>query len=303
MHRSLVTLLVTSLLTLCTASVILAQDVTPTPQPPQPIDDYEGEALIQLGNLRNVAGDMYQVIGISDNVLAFYAELMQDQVAPFVSGVEPPAEFAAFHTRLFLALRPCGSANTILQSMDSDVFSYLVAASYTQACYAAVSDASAEWSHATGTAPIFASILPSELEPTPTAEITPSATVTTPVSVATLAPDAGGNVDDLGLNWSVSPDSDPAIVLESWTAYANQAGDFAVTGRLRNVDASRKFSLAEILIKFYDAGGKLVNVEEGSASGHWVDPDELTTFSFDTYFAPAEVASYVIEIIGSDWQE
>ncbi|MFZ1768899.1 MAG: FxLYD domain-containing protein [Caldilinea sp.] len=303
MHRLLVTLTATILLGLCATSVVLAQNATPTPLPPQPVDDYESEALVQLGNLRNVAGDMYAVIGVSNAVLAFYAELLQDEVRPFASAVEPPAEFAAFHSRLFLAVRPCATANTVLQSMDTDVFSFLIASSYTQACYAAVSDASAEWSHATGTAPIFANVLPLDLMLEPTAAITPAATVTAPVNAATPAPDTVSAVDDIGLTWSVSTDSDPAIILEAWTAYVNQAGDFAVTGRLRNVDASRQFSLASILVKFYDADGKLVNVEEGSASGHWVDPDEVTTFAFDTYFAPIEVASYVIEIVGGDWQE
>lgn len=303
MRPLLLSVSITLLFVLCITAVVRAQTATPLPSIPDPVYDYEQAALVQLGNIRNAAGDMYQLNAVNDAILTFYAELLQDEVSSFVATVTPPEEFAPFHTRLFMALRPCITTNRALQSMETDVFSLLLASSYAQACYAAVSDASVEWSRVTGTSPTFAPLVPSDmaLTPTPlpmaTTELTPTATVTT-LPAADVS-----NIDDLGLSWSLAANADPSITLEEWTAYVNRDGDFAVAGRLRNSDTSRQFSLASIVLKFYDADGKLIGVEEGSASGHWVAPGELTTFSFDTYFAPDGVASYVIEIFGIDWQE
>lgn len=294
----------TLLLVLISAVVVSAQTATPTPPSLQSADDYQQAALVQLGNLRSAAGDMYQINAISDAALVFYEELLQGEVTTFASTVDPPAEFAPFHTRLFMALRPCITANRILQTMNADIFSFSIASSYAQACYMAASDASVEWSRVTGTSPVFPSVVPADLIltptpiPTATFEITPTDSITTPVSV-----EMGTDVDDLGLPWRLSEDSDPYIVLENWTTYRNQRGEFAVAGRLRNADASRRFSLATIVVKFYDANDRIIHVAEGSASGHWVDPGELTTFNFNTYWEPEGVASYIVEIFGSDWQE
>lgn len=153
----------------------------------------------------------------------------------------------------------------------------------------------------TATAPITVGVaLQIKLDSTQVVAVTKPETTTN----ATVSADAMANqVDSLGLPWRLAESTDPLIEIASWEGYQNQDDKFAVVGRLKNLDQKRKFSLAEITIRFFDADGNMIDVSDGSASGHWVEPGEYTNFEFDTYTDLADVASYTVEIFGSDWQE
>lgn len=157
MSRFLPAFVLAILLALAGSAMAIAQTATPTPVPAPTPDaaGYEGAALEQLGNLRNIAADLYDLTGIPTSTIASHADLLAGDVASFAGNVTPPAEFAPFHMRVFMALRPCMAAARVVSAQGSDVFWVMVAASYTQACYAAVSEASVEWARVTGKVPIF----------------------------------------------------------------------------------------------------------------------------------------------------
>ncbi len=299
MSRLLPALVLAALLAIAGVAVVNAQTSTPTPEPLLPAPtaaptstppaDYEAQALVQLGNLRNCAADMYQ-INVTTDTLDSCFKLLLDEIDPFAYSTTPPPAFAPFQMRLFMSVRPCWRANNVIRTRGKDPFWFLTAAMDTQACYSAASDASVEWARVTGTVPVFQA--PTS---TPTADA--------PVAAATPAAIIDANVDDLGLSWQLTNATDPQIELEDWSGYKSQNGYFAAAGRLRNLDPARRFSLASIMLKFYDIAGNLVAAEDNAASGHWVEPGEFITFTFDTYTKPDGIASYTIEILGSDWQE
>ncbi len=135
---------------------------TPTPKPllpaptaaPAAASDYQELARVQLGNLRTCAADMYQVVKVVTDTLDSCAAGLKT-IDAFVTATTPPPALAPFQMRLFMALRPCWRANDILRAGGTDVFWFMTAASYTQACYTAASDASVEWARVTGKMPIF----------------------------------------------------------------------------------------------------------------------------------------------------
>jgi hypothetical protein len=120
---------------------------------------------------------------------------------------------------------------------------------------------------------------------------------------ATGAEGETAGTDDAGLSWSLlSEDSDPQIALEDWTGYSAPDGDFEVAGRLRNLDTARRFSLATVELRFYDADGDLVRVENVSASGHWVDPGGFIAFDTSTALRVDDAARYTIRVLVNDWR-
>lgn len=166
MSRILPVLILAGLLVLAFASIAIAQTATPTPKPllPAPTKappaaqapaDYEAQALEQLGNLRAVASDLYLVSGVLTDTVDSAISILTNELRPFASDVTPPAEFAPFHVRLYMALRPCLMAVALIQRGGDDVFTAMIVSSYTQSCYTAAADASVEWARVTGEAPIF----------------------------------------------------------------------------------------------------------------------------------------------------
>lgn len=120
---------------------------------------------------------------------------------------------------------------------------------------------------------------------------------------ATEAEGEIAGTDDAGLTWSLlSENSDPQIGLEDWTGYTAPDGDFEVAGRLRNLDTARRFSLATLELRFYDADGDLVRAETVSASGHWVDPGGFIAFDTGTTLRVADAARYTIRVLVNDWR-
>lgn len=174
MSRLPFALILTALLALALAGAAIAQTATPTPRPhlpaptkapvatiapsaPTPPADYEAQALAQLGNLRTIAGNLYFVSGIPTDTVDSAISTLANELRPFASDVTPPAEFAPFHMRLFMALRPCEMAAALVQRGGADVFTATITSSYTQSCYTAAADASVEWARTTGKVPIFPS--------------------------------------------------------------------------------------------------------------------------------------------------
>ena len=171
MPRILPALVLATLLALALAAAVTAQTATPTPRPllPAPTKapvatttpaaptpaDYEAQALEQLGNLRTIAGGIYRVGSVPTDTVDSAISTLVDEIRPFASSVTPPAEFAPFHMRLFMALRPCEMAVALVQRGGDDVFTAMITSSYTQSCYTAAADASVEWARVTGKAPIF----------------------------------------------------------------------------------------------------------------------------------------------------
>lgn len=165
-------LILAGLLVVALANVANAQTATPTPKPllpaptkapvatiappaPTPPADYEAQALEQLGNLRAVATDLYLVSDVPTDTVDSAISTLTNELRPFASDVTPPADFAPFHVRLYMALRPCMMAAALIQRGGADVFTAMIVSSYTQSCYTAAADASVEWARATGKAPIF----------------------------------------------------------------------------------------------------------------------------------------------------
>ncbi len=161
-----------AMLAVASVGAAIAQTATPTPKPllPAPTKapvativptapttpaDYEAQALEQLGNLRAVASDLYLVSGVLTDTVDSAISILTNELRPFASDVTPPADFAPFHVRLYMALRPCLMAVALIQRGGDDVFTAMIVSSYTQSCYTAAADASVEWARVTGEAPIF----------------------------------------------------------------------------------------------------------------------------------------------------
>lgn len=127
------------------------------------------------------------------------------------------------------------------------------------------------------------------------ANIVAATTPTTATATATAT------TDDLGLAYTV--DADPGIEITEWTSYENKNGDISVIGALINADPDRRVSVVNLVLKFYDDAGKLIDTATpDAAGGHWVDPGESLPFDFDLYgIAPADVASYTVTATGGDW--
>ena len=172
MFRIFPVLLLAGLMALAAVGITYAQTATPTPKPllpaptkapvatitpaaPTPSDDYEAQALEQLGNLRVIAGGLYRVGSVPTDTVDSAISTLVNELRPFASSVTPPAEFAPFHMRLFMALRPCEMAVALVQIGRDDVFTAMITSGYTQSCYTATADASVEWARATGKVPLF----------------------------------------------------------------------------------------------------------------------------------------------------
>lgn len=191
MPRLLPAFVLAILLGLAGAAAAHAQTATPRPMLPaprptptqvQPIANYETRAAEQLGNLSAIAGDMLYVSTPSAAELSNYNHLLINGVGGFVRDTTPPAEFAAFHTRLGWAVNICELTARVLESQGEDVFWFLSASMYAQACRDAAGDALTEWAHATGKVPFFS--LPAAPVARPTARPT---TAPTPAPAATPA--------------------------------------------------------------------------------------------------------------------
>jgi len=123
---------------------------------------------------------------------------------------------------------------------------------------------------------------------TPTVDITPIE------SAATLT-------DDLGLPYQLLS-IDTGLRIIEWTAYRDSNNNLNFAGELRNISIDKRFSLAEIVVRLYRADGTILEIEDLSAGGRWVEPDETIRFDGWNNANITQIAHYTIKIIGQDWQ-
>lgn len=125
--------------------------------------------------------------------------------------------------------------------------------------------------------------------------LTPSSTISpiSPIRPITTT-------DALGYPYQLTA-IDDHLTLTEWTAYQDGNDQFTIAGEIQNTSTDQRFSLADIVVRFYRADDTLLAVETYTASGHWVDPDQTIRFAGFTYTAPDQIDHYTIEITGQDW--
>lgn len=136
-----------------------------------------------------------------------------------------------------------------------------------------------------------------------------SATVTTGAAVTPTiaindepaAMTADEATDALGYPYQLTA-IDDNLKLTEWTAYQDSNDQFTIAGEIQNVSADQRFSLADIVVRFYRTDDTLLAVETFTASGHWVDPDQTIRFEGFTYTDPDQIDHYTVEITGKDWR-
>lgn len=100
--------------------------------------------------------------------------------------------------------------------------------------------------------------------------------------------------DALGKQFTIELDAPDALAVTEWTAFIGTSGDFKVAGELENVGTER-WQKAEIVVRFFDKDGNLVEVVSHPFGGQFVDPGERGSFQVITYIEPAESESYLVE--------
>lgn len=109
---------------------------------------------------------------------------------------------------------------------------------------------------------------------------------------AAPAPREGQLLDLAGVPYTVSSNGDISLLQ---IRSKDSAGMTMVIGELRN-DGDQPASYVELTIKFYDAGGNLLDVGDGYATTEEIAPGESSAFRVLGPVKFQDIASYAVEI-------